>query len=205
MNIEEIKKDYKAGIPKNEIITKHHITLGQLNYQIVKNKWKRRKRKGTKGNKGGHGTKGNQNAVVTGAYSKLSNNCFTPEEIELFNTPIESQKEILEKEIRTLEIRKFRILNKIQEIKNKNKDLTITRMSKYGTTTSTEAENTQLLIIRLEDALTKVQEAIRRASDSYHKMELENKRFEFDTNKEKDNQDELDKLDEVLKNIGGVI
>ena len=39
-------KDYKAGIPKKDIITKHHITIGQLNYQIVKNNWKRRKRKG---------------------------------------------------------------------------------------------------------------------------------------------------------------
>ena len=93
MNIEEIKKDYKAGIPKKDIITKHHITIGQLNYQIVKNNWKRRKRKGTKGNKGGHGTKGNQNATVTGAYSKLVNECFSPEELELFNKPIENKKE----------------------------------------------------------------------------------------------------------------
>ncbi len=125
MNIEEIKKDYKAGIPKKDIITKHHITIGQLNYQIVKNNWKRRKRKGTKGNKGGHGTKGNQNATVTGAYSKLVNECFSPEELELFNKPIENKKEELEKEVRTLEIREYRLLNKIEKIKKKDKDLTI--------------------------------------------------------------------------------
>lgn len=205
MNIEEIKKDYKAGIPKKDIITKHHITIGQLNYQIVKNNWKRRKRKGTKGNKGGHGTKGNQNATVTGAYSKLVNECFSPEELELFNKSIENKKEELEKEVRTLEIREYRLLNKIEKIKKKDKDLTIMKMSKYGTATSTDAENTDILLIRLEDALTKIQEARRRAMDSYHKIEIEDKRFEFDADKEKADQNELDKLDEVLKNIGGII
>ena len=205
MNIEEIKKDYKAGIPKKDIITKHHITIGQLNYQIVKNNWKRRKRKGTKGNKGGHGTKGNQNATVTGAYSKLVNECFSPEELELFNKPIENKNEELEKEVRTLEIREYRLLNKIEKIKKKDKDLTIMKMSKYGTATSTDAENTDILLIRLEDALTKIQEARRRAMDSYHKIEIEDKRFEFDADKEKADQNELDKLDEVLKNIGGII
>lgn len=205
MNIEEIKKDYKAGIPKKDIITKHHITIGQLNYQIVKNNWKRRKRKGTKGNKGGHGTKGNQNATVTGAYLKLVNECFSPEELELFNKPIENKKEELKKEVRTLEIREYRLLNKIEKIKKKDKDLTIMKMSKYGTATSTDAENTDILLIRLEDALTKIQEARRRAMDSYHKIEIEDKRFEFDADKEKADQNELDKLDEVLKNIGGII
>lgn len=205
MNIEEIKKDYKAGIPKKDIITKHHITIGQLNYQIVKNNWKRRKRKGTKGNKGGHGTKGNQNATVTGAYSKLVNEYFSPEELELFNKPIENKKEELKKEVRTLEIREYRLLNKIEKIKKKDKDLTIMKMSKYGTATSTDAENTDILLIRLEDALTKIQEARRRAMDSYHKIEIEDKRFEFDADKEKADQNELDKLDEVLKNIGGII
>ena len=107
----------------------------------------------TKGNKGGHGTKGNQNATVTGAYSKLVNECFSPEELELFNKPIENKKEELEKEVRTLEIREYRLLNKIEKIKKKDKDLTIMKMSKYGTATSTDAENTDILLIRLEDAL----------------------------------------------------
>ena len=91
MNIEEIEKDFNSGMLKKDIITKHHITLNQLNYQIRKNKWKTRKPKGTKGNKGGHGTKNNKNAEVTGAYSKF-NGCFSDEELELFNEPIKSQK-----------------------------------------------------------------------------------------------------------------
>lgn len=187
MNIEEIEKDYNSGMLKQDIITKHHITLNQLNYQIRKNNWKRRKPKGIKGNKGGHPKKNNQNATVTGAYSKLINSCFSAEELELFKKPIDNKKEILEKEIRTAEIREFRILNKIQELRA-SKDLTIMKMSKSVTFgTSTEAENTQLLLIRFEQALTKVQEAKRRAVDSLHKIELEEKRFDYEKAKNSEN------------------
>ena len=172
MNVEDIEKDFNSGMLKKDIITKYHITLNQLNYQIRKNKWKTRKPKGTRGNKGGHGTKNNKNAEITGAYSKF-NGCFSDEELELFNEPIKSQKDILEEEIRICKIREFRILNKIKELRE-SKDLTIMKMSKsteFGT--ATEAENTQLLIIRFEQALTKIQEAKRRALDSLHKIEIE--------------------------------
>jgi uncharacterized protein YjcR len=182
VNIEEIEKDYNSGMLKQDIITKHHITLNQLNYQIRKNKWKTRKPKGTKGNKGGHGTRGNQNAVVTGAYSKFEG-CFSEEELQLYNEPIKNKKEALEEEIKICKVREFRILNKINELRA-SKDLIVTKMSKsvaFGT--STEAENTQLLIIRFEQALTKIQEAKRRAVDSLHKIEFEEKRFNYEKTK----------------------
>jgi uncharacterized protein YjcR len=182
VNIEEIEKDYNSGMLKQDIITKHHITLNQLNYQIRKNKWKTRKPKGTKGNKGGHGTRGNQNAVVTGAYSKFEG-CFSEEELQLYNEPINNKKEALEEEIKICKVREFRILNKINELRA-SKDLIVTKMSKsvaFGT--STEAENTQLLIIRFEQALTKIQEAKRRAVDSLHKIEFEEKRFNYEKTK----------------------
>ena len=171
VNIKELKKDYNSGMPKQEIITKHHITIGQLNYQIVKNKWKRRKRKGKKGNKGGHGTIGNKNALVTGAYSNLEG-CFDKEE--------------LEKEIKYLEIREMRMFKEIKQLKDKGKDLTVVRLSKY-ITTSTEAEHTLFLIERLEKALTKIQEAKRRAIDSLHKIEIENEKFSYVQSKNNDN------------------
>ncbi len=185
VNIEEIEKDYNSGMVKKDIITKHHITLNQLNYQIRKNKWKTRKQKGTKGNKGGHGKKGNKNAVVTGAYSKFDG-CFSEEEINLLNSPIKSKKETLEEEIKICEIREFRILKKINELRA-SKDLTVMKMSKsteFGT--STEAENTQMLIIRFEQALTKIQEAKRRVLDSLHKIEIEEKRFNYEKSKDKE-------------------
>lgn len=185
MNIEEIEKDFNSGMLKKDIITKHHITLNQLNYQIRKNKWKTRKPKGTKGNKGGHGTKNNKNAEVTGAYSKF-NGCFSDDELEVFNEPIKSKKKALEDEIKILKVREYRMLKKIKELKE-GKDLTIMKISKFETTTSSDAENTQLLIIRFEQALTKVQEAKRRAIDSLHKIEIENKKFDYDKSKDKEN------------------
>lgn len=185
VNIKELKKDYNSGMPKQEIITKHHITIGQLNYQIVKNKWKRRKRKGKKGNKGGHGTIGNKNAFVTGAYSNLEG-CFDKEELEYLKQPLKTKKEELEKEIKYLEIREMRMFKEIKQLKDKGKDLTVVRLSKY-ITTSTEAEHTLFLIERLEKALTKIQEAKRRAVDSLHKIELEEKRFEYEKQKEAEN------------------
>ena len=175
MNIEEIEKDYNSGMLKKDIITKHHITMGQLNYQISKNNWKKRAKKGTIGNKGGHGTKNNKNAVVTGAYSKFEG-CFSDDELEVFNEPIKSKKKALEDEIKILKVREYRMLKKIKELKE-SKDMTIMKMSKAGTLASTEAENTQLLIIRFEQALTKIQEAKRRSVDSLHKIEFEEKRF----------------------------
>lgn len=47
----------------------------------------------------------------------------------------------------------------------------MSKSTEFGT--ATEAENTQLLIIRYEQALTKIQEAKRRALDSLHKMEFD--------------------------------
>ena len=178
MNIEEIEKDYNSGMLKKDIITKHHITMGQLNYQISKNNWKKRAQKGTIGNKGGHGTKNNKNAVVTGAYSKFEG-CFSDDELEVFNEPIKNKKKALEDEIKILKVREYRMLKKIKELKE-SKDMTIMKMSKAGTLASTEAENTQLLIIRFEQALTKIQEAKRRYLDSYHKIENDDRKLELE-------------------------
>ena len=203
MNIEEIEKDYNSGMLKKDIITKHHITMGQLNYQISKNNWKKRAKKGTIGNKGGHGTKNNKNAVVTGAYSKFEG-CFSDDELEVFNEPIKSKKKALEDEIKILKVREYRMLKKIKELKE-SKDMTIMKMSKAGTLASTEAENTQLLIIRFEQALTKIQEAKRRSVDSLHKIEFEEKRFNYekykdDANKPRTNTERIEIINDLPYN-----
>lgn len=200
MNVETIKQDYYSGILRKDICKKNQITENQLTYLIRKNNWKTRNRKGNKGNKGNknaHPPLENQNAVVTGAYAKLRQKSFTEEELALFNEPLPDKKQILEDEIITLEIRKNRMLAKIKDLQEKKKELTVMQMSKYGTTTSTQAENTQNLINRIEEGLTRVQDAKRKAVDSLHKICMEDEA--------KENQEELDKLDEILKNMGGVI
>ena len=107
--------------------------------------------------------------------------------MKAFNEPIKSKQEILEEEIKMLKIRKIRMMNRIKELTDKKKDLTVMRMSKYGSTTSTEAENTQILLERMEAALTKVQDAIRKATDSLHRIEIEHEKLDFEKSKIKDN------------------
>lgn len=92
-------------------------------------------------------------------------------------------------EIKILSIRERRILKKIQDLQN-GKEMSIVRMSKSssnnvsyrnnGTLTTTEAESTTNIIQRLEEALTRVQEAKRRYIDSYHKIESDDRKLELE-------------------------
>ena len=65
------------------------------------------------------------------------------------------------------------MLNRIQELKNKQRDMTIVKMSKSGDGTSTEIQNTLFLINRIEDGLTRVQESKRRHLDLLYKIECD--------------------------------
>lgn len=49
-----------------------------------------------------------------------------------------------------------------------------------GTLTTTEAESTINTIQKLEEALTRIQEAKRRYIDSYHKIETDDRKLELD-------------------------
>ena len=49
-----------------------------------------------------------------------------------------------------------------------------------GTLTTTEAESTLNIVQRLEEALTREQEAKRRYIDSYHKIETDDRKLELD-------------------------
>lgn len=92
-------------------------------------------------------------------------------------------------EIKILSIRERRILKKIQDLQN-GKEMNIVRMSKSssnnvsyrnnGTRTTTEAESTTNITQRLEEALTRVQEAKRRYIDSYHKIENDDGKLELE-------------------------
>lgn len=197
--ISKIKKDYMAGKTYKQIAQKHDVTYNEVLYLVKKNKWKRKSnlskvKKGNqnaKGNKGGPGAeKGNSRALKTGEYETIYDDLLTDEE-----KAIMQQKEIYDKkyqiisEIKILSIRERRIMQKIKTI-NEGKDLTIIRMSKSssknvayksnGSTTTTEAESSINIAQRLEEALTRVQEAKRRYIDSYHKIETDDRKLELD-------------------------
>lgn len=194
--ISKIKKDYMSGKTYKQIAQKHNVTYNEVIYLVKKNKWKRKsnlskvkkENQNAKGNRGGPGAeKGNTRALKTGEYETIYDDLLTDEE-----KAIMKQQEIYDKkyqiisEIKILSIRERRIMQKIKII-NDGKDLTIIRMSKSassykgsGSTTTTEAESTINIVQRLEEALTRVQEAKRRYIDSYHKIETDDRKLELD-------------------------
>ncbi len=197
--ISKIKKDYINGKTYNQIAKKHDVTYNEVIYLVRKNKWKRESnlskiKKGNqnaKGNKGGPGAeKGNTRALKTGEYETIYDDLLTEEE-----KTIMMQQELYDKkyqimsEIKILSIRERRILKKIQDLQN-GKEMSIVKMSKSssnnvayrnnGTLTTTEAESTINITQRLEEALTRVQEAKRRYIDSYHKVENDDRKLELE-------------------------
>lgn len=185
-----------SGKTYKQIAQKHNVTYNEVIYLVKKNKWKRKsnlskvkkENQNAKGNRGGPGAeKGNTRALKTGEYETIYDDLLTDEE-----KAIMKQQEIYDKkyqiisEIKILSIRERRIMQKIKII-NDGKDLTIIRMSKSassykgsGSTTTTEAESTINIVQRLEEALTRVQEAKRRYIDSYHKIETDDRKLELD-------------------------
>lgn len=196
--IEEIKEDYMLGLTYKEIEQKHSIKPNQLKWLIQKHKWKRKSNRkqaqkgnqNAKGNKGGTGAKeGNKNALTTGEYETILYDVLTEEEQSLYKKlEIQNKKNILQEEFKILTIRELRILKRIKELKDKNKDMNIERIiqRKYNSTieketeTTTEAVNVITPLQKLEDALTRIQDQKRKCVDSLHKIENDDRRMELE-------------------------
>lgn len=179
---ENIKKDYLAGKTYKEICEKHSIKPNQLKYLIKKNKWKRKSNKSkaqkgnknAKGNKGGHAPEGNKNAVTTGEFENIFDTVLNEKEQKILKSNPQGTKETILQELKLLTIREIRMLDRVNELKNKNHDMTITRISKGNEGgTSTEIQNTLLLVNKIEDGLTRVQESKRRHLDLLYKIECD--------------------------------
>ena len=136
---EKIKKDYLAGKTYKEICEKHSINQNQLKYLIKKNKWKRKSNrskaqkgnKNAKGNKGGHAPTGNQNAVTTGEYANILKSGLTDDESKfLDNYVIEDEKSILIQDLKILMIRRKRMMDRIEQLKNKQREMTVNKIQK---------------------------------------------------------------------------
>ena len=212
MDIKAIKEKYDNNVPLEKIAKKHHITLKKLNSIIKTQDWHRKRRGGTKGNKGGRGVKGNkgnknahpptdnQNAVVTGYYSKFRN-LFTEEERSILNSnDIPTELEQIQHEIDTCDMLEYRYLKKINELKEKQKDLTIVSMNKYGTQVSTEAKRTDELIDKFNKSLIMVQNERRKAIDLKYKIR-QGKENNINININKNNSTDI--LESINKQLWG--
>lgn len=174
--IKKLKKDYKKGMKYNDLMSKYNITQSELRSIIRKNKLTRTKsnaqigNKNAIGNKGGHPAEENKNAVVTGEYENIYKDVLEEDELELYeNYEINDAEQLLIEEYKILTIREKRMLQRIKDIKSRGKDMTINYIRNEkgkSTKTITDAEPTINLIQRIEDGLTRVQEAKRRCIDS---------------------------------------
>ena len=172
--IENIKKDYLQGMKYNDIMSKYNITKPELRSVIRRNKLTRPKNIGNKnavGNRGGTGApEENKNAVVTGEYENIYKDVLEEDELALYeNYEINDAEQLLIEEYKILTIREKRMLQRIKDIKSRGKDMTINYIRNEkgkSTKTITDAEPTINLIQRIEDGLTRVQEAKRRCIDS---------------------------------------
>lgn len=197
-NIPKIEKDYKDGYTYNKLAEKYKLTYNQVTYLIKKNKWKRESNlslvhignKNALGNSGGPGAEtGNKRAVTTGEYETILTDILSEEEKNIYdNLKINNKKQCIEEEYKILTIREYRILKRIKNIQDKQKDMNIERIVKrqYNSDTSnetetvTEATNIVNPLQKLEDSLTRVQEAKRKCLDSLHKMETDDRKLELD-------------------------
>lgn len=177
-SIKKLKKDYKKGMKYNDLMSKYNITQPELRSIIRKNKWTRTKNEGHKnalGNKGGNGApEENKNAVVTGEYENIYKDVLEEDELELYeNYEINDAEQLLIEEYKILTIREKRMLQRIKDIKSRGKDMTINYIRNEkgkSTKTITDAEPTINLIQRIEDGLTRVQEAKRKCIDSLTRL-----------------------------------
>ncbi|MFR8144759.1 MAG: hypothetical protein ACLU84_06760 [Clostridia bacterium] len=177
--IENIKNDYLQGMKYKDIINKYDITQPELRSIIRKNKLTRSKSKIQKGNQnaignsGGHGTEGNKNAVTTGEYENIFSSVLDDDENTIMQGSSKGTRATLLEELKILTIREKRMLSRIKTLKDKNRDLTITKMQKNQDNNFTEAQSTLLLISKIEDGLTRVQESKRRMLDLLYKIECD--------------------------------
>ena len=175
--MKKVKKDYMAGKKYSEIQQRNNITKSQLIYQIRRNGWKRennrskvlKNNKNAKGNKGGTGAeKNNKRALKTGEYENIFSSCFSEEEKKIFATDEFNKTAELIFELKVLKVRESRMLNRIKELQNSNKDVVINNVSKTNRNngknviTTYNTENTIIAIQRVEEGLTRIQEAKRR-------------------------------------------
>lgn len=205
--INKIKKEYMAYKKIKDICLKFNITENEFKNLKKVHKWKRDNNKakslshkGNKnavGNKGGTGPPlGSKNALVTGEHETINifGNNLTEEEkqlIELIDK--QDKKTMILNELKTYTVREHRIILRIEEIKKGSKGnkfestkrRTLRKQRGRGDfddedETIIETEAVADKILRLEESLTKVQEAKRRCLDTYHKIEMDESKFELD-------------------------
>lgn len=149
------------------------------------------------GNKGGRGNpapKGNKYAVTTGEFETILFDSLTDAQKRLIETAPESHAEKLLAEYHVAIVRERNILMNIQSVqRKKERDMVPARVNIKSSTagsggtitrdTFTTHESADDRLIRLEDALTRVQNYIRSVVSDMHRFEVDDARIEIERKK----------------------
>ena len=219
----EAKELYDKGLKLIEIAKKLDVPVGTVrswknrqcwdNATLQKRKRNVAKRKGGQpGNKnalgagapernknakghGGTGPLGNKNAVKTGEFETLFFDTLNPEELQLVETIGLDKEQLLLQEIQLLTVREYRMLHRIEALKNaetqQNEDeksppgMTVVKytdgLEKGDCTELKEYAGILGQIQQIEDALTRVQAKKQKAIEAIHKFGYDDAKLELAT------------------------
>lgn len=207
----EAKELYDKGLKLIEIAKELDVPVGTVrswkNRQCWDNatlqKKKRnvaKKRGGQPGNKnakghGGTGPPGNKNAVKTGEFETLFFDTLNPEELQLAETIGLDKEQLLLQELQLLTVREYRMLHRIEALKNaetqQNEDekpppgMTVVKytdgLEKGDCTELKEYAGILGQIQQIEDALTRVQAKKQKAIEAIHKFGYDDAKLELAT------------------------
>lgn len=206
--IEQAKDMYLEGEKLVEIASQLNLPEGTVRRWKCTHKWdsersdkkserSERKKGGQPGNKNATGPPGNKNAVRTGEFETLFFNTLNQEEQQLTSMIGLDKEQLLLQEIQLLTVREYRMLHRIETLKNteepvqQNEDekpppgMTVVKytdgLEKGDRTELKEYAGILGQIQQIEDALTRVQAKKQKAIEAIHKFDYDDAKLELAT------------------------
>ena len=204
--IEKAKAMYLKGVKLVEIASQLNLPEGTVRRWKCTHKWdsersdkkserSERKKGGQPGNKNATGPPGNKNAVKTGEFETLFFNTLNREEEQLTSMIGLDKEQLLLQEIQLLTVREYRMLHRIEALKNaetqQNEDekpppgMTVVKytdgLEKGDCTELKEYDGRLGQIQQIEDALTRVQAKKQKAIEAIHKFGHDDAKLELAT------------------------
>ena len=207
--IEQAKGMYLKGMKLVEIASQLNLPEGTVRRWKSTHRWDnersdkksersdKKKRGGQPGNQNATGPPGNKNAVKTGEFETLFFDCLEPDEQKLIQTVQPDKEQLLLQEIQLLTVREYRMLHRIEALKNteepewQNEDgkpppgMTVVKytdgLEKGDCTELKEYAGILGQIQQIEDALTRVQAKKQKAIEAIHKFGYDDAKLELAT------------------------
>lgn len=204
--IEKAKAMYLKGVKLVEIASQLNLPEGTVRRWKCTHKWdsersdkkserSERKKGGQPGNKNATGPPGNKNAVKTGEFETLFFNTLNREEEQLTSMIGLDKEQLLLQEIQLLTVREYRMLHRIEALKNaetqQNEDekpppgMTVVKytdgLEKGDCTELKEYAGILGQVQQIEDALTRVQAKKQKAIEAIHKFGHDDAKLELAT------------------------